>query len=43
MPACLKSVLLEPFLDQNLEKGTTDDLLCEGSLKLVKIGQKCFL
>ena len=32
----------ELFSDQNLAKGTIDDLLCESLHKLVKIGQKCF-
>ena len=43
MAALLESVLWERFSDQNLVKGTTDVLLCEGFLKLVNIEQKYFL
>ena len=41
--AFLESVLWERFSDQNLAKGTIDDLLCERLLKLVKIESKSFL
>ena len=41
--AFLGSVLSESFSDQNLAKGTIDDLLRERLLKLAKIEQECFL